>query len=78
LDCAASLLASLDVEKAVVDDKLIPRLNILDNVVPESRATRSTHYRILVTLADNLANYARVMLEENPAKAVQAIKQLEK
>ena len=78
LECVASLLRGLNIEKAVIDDKLIPRLDVPASVLPESKATRNTHYRILVTLADNLANYARVMLGETPTKAVQAIKQLEK
>ena len=78
LECVTRLLESLDTEKVIVDDSLLPKLGISANTLPESSAVRSKHYRVLVTLADNLANYARVILEENPTKAHQAIKQLEK
>jgi hypothetical protein len=78
VECVAHLLGGLNIEKLIVDDKLLPKLNPGANTLPESSAVRSRHYRVLVTLADNLANYARVMLEEDPAKAWQAIKGLEK
>ncbi len=78
LDCITRILQGLDVEKAVVDDKLLQRLSLGIEAIPESIAVRSRHYRILVTLADNLANYARILLERNPDRALQAVKALEK
>jgi len=44
----------------------------------ESSARRQKHLRLLITLADNLANYARTQLHENPSKALEKLKELEK
>ncbi len=78
LDCVTRLTRNLGIEKAIIDDSLIPRLSLSIDAIPESRAVKSKHYRILITLADNLANYARVVMKKNPAKALQVIRRLEK
>ncbi len=54
----------------LVDDKLVKHVkNILSNalIVPEKNIKYKYH-KVLMTLADNLANYFRVLLNTNPKK----------
>ena len=78
VDCAAETLRIVRPELVVVDDKLAQELIVDTRIVLESSAVREKHLHTLIMLADNLANYARTLLRENPAKALEKLRRLEK
>ncbi len=76
---AAMILKEVKPQAIIVDDKLTTKLKLSAPVIPESKAVRNKHLRALITLADNLANYARTILSENPTtKALRKLRTLEK
>ena len=74
----SSRTQAVDPELVVLDDKLAQELADNTKVILESSARRQKHLRLLITLADSLANYARTQLHENPSKALEKLKELEK
>jgi len=78
IDCVDRVLRALNPELVVLDDKLAQKLVVGTEVVLESSARARKHLHILITLADNLANYARTQLHENPSKAMERLRELEK
>jgi len=60
----------------IVDDKLFPTIRH-PRKVRESRV-KEKHRRKLITLADNLANYFRILLKTNPEKYRKEREKLEK
>ena len=60
IDCIDRVLRTLNPELVVLDDKLARELVVEVRVLLESAAKSSRHLHLLATLADNLANYARL------------------
>ena len=78
IDCIDHVLRDIQPELLVLDDKLARELAANTRVLLESNAARQRHLRLLITLADNLANYARTQIRENPSKALTRLRELEK
>jgi hypothetical protein len=62
----------------VAVDSSGPELVVNAEAVLESSAKTRKHLHTFITLADNLANYARTQLRENPVKAMERLRELEK
>jgi len=77
-DCITRALREVSPELVILDDKLARKLSPAASIVLESRAVKEKHLRVLVTLAGNLANYARTLLKESPGRALERIRALEK
>jgi hypothetical protein len=74
------LLGSINPVLVLVDDKLVDRVREAlpsATVVAESRV-QHRHHRLLITLADNLANYFRIILREDPGRLRENLKRFEK
>ena len=78
IDCVDRALRALNPELVILDDKLARELVVNTRVLLESSARSKGHLYLLVILADNLANYARTQLHENPSKAIARLRELEK
>ncbi len=50
----------------LVDDKLTRYFRHIDIVIVQEKNIRYTHHKRLMLIADNLANYFRVLLRDNP------------
>lgn len=64
----------------LIDDKLVKHVeNTLTNIliIPEKNI-KYKHHEVLITLADNLANYFRVLLNTNPRKLRKELEKFEK
>ena len=74
------LLRSINPVLVLVDDKLVDLVKEAlpsATVVAESRV-QHRHHRLLITLADNLANYFRVTLKEDPRRFREDLERFEK
>ena len=70
------LLSKIKPALSIVDDKLYSEVNYPIKL-RESRV-RKRHHENLVTIADNLANYFRILLKENPKKFREELRRFEK
>ena len=78
IGCIDRVLKALNPELVVLDDKLAEELAVNTRVLLESSAKARRHLHLLITLADNLANYARLQLHENSSKALTRLRELER
>ncbi|BES81034.1 hypothetical protein PABY_06010 [Pyrodictium abyssi] len=74
--CAQDLVDRYNPVVVLVDDKLYNAISHRRKIA-ESRV-REAHRRILIGLADSLANYARVLLEKQPRRLRGELLRLEK
>ncbi len=70
------LLSKIKPALSIVDDKLYSEISYPVKL-RESRARRC-HLENLVTIADNLANYFRILLKENPKRFREELRRFEK
>ena len=71
-----NLLTTLEPALVIVDDKIYEAINY-PNKIRESQAKRR-HETYLKRVTDNLANYFRILLKENPKKLREELRRFEK
>ena len=74
--CVEDTLRRLNPVVVLVDDKLFNSIGYPRKVRESS--VRETHRRKLILLADNLANYFRVLLKNDPRRFREELRRLEK
>jgi len=62
----------------LVDDKLLDIVKDVNTLIILEKNIRYRHHRRLMLLADNLANYFRILLKEKPKKFREELKRFEK
>ena len=62
----------------LVDDKLLATVKEVNTLIISEKNIRYKHHRRLMLLADNLANYFRILLKEKPKKFREGLKRFEK
>ncbi len=70
------LLSKIKPALSIVDDKLYSEVNY--PVKLRESKVRKRHLENLVTITDNLANYFRVLLKDNPKKFREELRRFEK
>ena|GEM_PF-1023729 len=73
-----TLLRKLKPALVIVDDKLYDQVNYLEKRKRREGRAKRKHEEYLKKLADNLANYFRLLLRENPRKFNEELKKFEK
>ena len=62
----------------LVDDKLLDKVKEVNTLIIPEKNIRYKHHRRLMLLADNLANYFRILLKEKPKKFREEFKRFKK
>ena len=72
------LLRQLHPQIILVDDKLAKHFRRAEALLVLEKNIRYKHHRRLMLVADNLANYFRILLRENPRKLREELRRFEK
>ena len=73
-----SLLQRLHLQVILVGDKLAERFGQVEALLILEKSIRYKHHRRLMLIADNLANYFRILLRENPKRFRDELRRFEK
>ncbi len=73
-----SLTEKLSPSVLLVDDKLTRYFKYINTVLVREKNIKYTHHKRLMLVADNLANYFRVVLRDNPKRFREELKKFEK
>ncbi len=73
-----SLTEKLSPSVLLVDDKLTRYFKYINTVLVREKNIKYTHHKRLILVADNLANYFRVVLRDNPKRFREELKKFEK
>ena len=76
LDEVNRIVSSLDLGLAIVDDKLFNSISIEPKI--RESDPKPKYMDNLFTIADNLANYFRILLKNNPKKFREELRRFEK
>ena len=76
--CANDVIGSVTPAVILIDDKLYNNFHNLASVVIKESRIYYRHHRRLCLLADNLANYFRILLKRNPRRYLEELKRFEK
>ena len=67
---------SKNIAIAIIDDKLYNKINTITKIKESNPKPR--YMENLITIADNLANYFRILLKDNPRKFREEFRKFEK
>ena len=73
-----SLTEKLSPSVLLVDDKLTRYFKYINTVLVREKNIKYTHHKRLMLVADNLADYFRVVLRDNPKRFREELKKFEK
>jgi len=62
----------------LIDNKLYSMVKGLDTQVVPEKNVRYKHHRRLILIADNLANYFRILIKDNPKRFKEELRKFEK
>ena len=79
VESVVNMLKLLNPCIVLVDNKLLHIISGIARtiIVPENKVVYR-HHRVLITLADNLANYFRILLKSDPKRFREELKKFEK
>ncbi len=63
-----SFMASMQLAVVIIDDKLMASAQVLNALLVPESSIRYRHHERLMLVADNLANYFRVLLRDKPER----------
>ena len=72
------LLQRLHLQVILVDDKLVKHFGEVEALLVPEKNIRYRHRRRLMLVADNLANYFRILLREDPKRFRDELRRFEK